>query len=63
MKCASCGNDAADIEHVFCEGDPQNPTKTWKIIAPLYFKADETNTQAVEGYCSPACSMKGHSDE
>lgn len=61
MKCI-CGADAPDIEHGFCAGDPQNPTSTWIIIAPLYFKADKDNRAAVEGYCSPTCAMKGMSN-
>jgi len=48
------------MEHAFCEGDPNNPTRSWTIKAPLYFKANEDNTAAIEGYCSPACALRHH---
>lgn len=62
MNCTVCGIDAPTMEHVFHEGDPQNPTRTWTIVAPLYFKADDTNTKCIEGYCGPVCSLKGLSN-
>ena len=58
-KCAVCKGDAPDMEHVFVEGDPQNPSRRWTIIAPLYFKPNDDNTAMIEGYCSPVCSLKG----
>lgn len=47
------------MEHIFVTGDPQRPSSTWTIVAPLYFKADADNRRAVEGYCSPACATRG----
>ncbi len=46
------------MEHVFHEGDPNSPTRTWTITAPLYFKANADNSACVEGYCGPACALK-----
>lgn len=56
MTCAACGTWAPDIAHEFYEGRPERPGRKWTIFAPLYFKSNADNTEALEGYCSPECS-------
>jgi hypothetical protein len=57
ISCAACGQPAELLEHFFFEGDPSNPVRRWRIIAPLYF-----NHAKRQGYCGPQCSTKGHRD-
>lgn len=63
MTCAKCNQWVPDMEHQFFEGNPERPKRRWAIIAPLYFKANETNTAAVEGYCSIECASRAYLTE
>lgn len=58
MTCAVCRKAAPDMAHAFFEGTKESPVRRWVIWAPLYFKADATNTRAIEGYCGPVCATK-----
>jgi hypothetical protein len=55
IECAVCRAPAELQEHFFFEGDPSNPVRRWRIVAPLYF-----NLEYRQGFCSAACSTIGH---
>jgi hypothetical protein len=53
VECAVCRAPAELQEHFFFEGDPSNPSRRWRIVAPLYF-----NLEYRQGFCSAACSTE-----
>ena len=62
MFCAACGAKCELVVHHFFQGVYTNPVRKWTILAPQYFKANKTFTECVEGYCSPACSLKKYGE-
>lgn len=58
MRCGACDGPVVLMDHYYHEGAPENPSRVWHIVAPLYFKSNFDYTECLVGFCSAACSAE-----
>lgn len=58
MKCIVCNNECEVLTHTFFKGTQDRPERFWTVVAPLYYKSNNENTECIEPYCSCKCSFE-----